>query len=454
MKTKLIFLTLLLSVTHSYSQILIDNGPLIDPNLSHLKYVPSGAKWNKTALTYYIDNTSAHLTATQRQNILQQAFQTWDAVSSLSFTQVSNASSADLKIKWATGSHGDTSDFDGVGGVLAHAYYPPPLGGSYAGQIHFDDAENWTADLSGISLLSVAIHEIGHALGLAHSTVSGSIMNANYSGQTTLGSDDIQGILALYPISISGPVIVPCSGTVTYSLPSSVPVTSPTWTVSPNLQIVSGQGTKTITVSKDPSSPYTSYLGTITVSNSGSQIASMDVNIGPVVLQSISAPTTVNVGVPFYCTPVQYHSTSTYEWTINPVPYTNMTDGGSGRVIVTITQPGTYTVICREITACSKSAYVSHNIQVNAAASYSIGTDGDNRFVVSLTAEAKNTASASTGQTVTYTLYDLYSGAQLEAGELPYTGGVLNFSKYPSGLYILQINRKNGTTESHRIVIK
>jgi hypothetical protein len=257
-------------------------------------------------------------------------------------------------------------------------------------------------------------------------------------------------------IAITGPVLIPCSETVTYSIPSGISA-SPTWTVSQNLQIVSGQGTNTITVSKHPSSLSTTYLGTITVSDSGSgsEIASMDVNIGPVSLQSITAPTTINVGVPFYCTPSPYNANSTYEWAINPVPYTNITDGGSGICLVTITQSGAYTIICREVTACSKSVYVTRSVQVmNTATSYTVGTGEDNRFVVSLTEEAKNAMAVSAGQTVTYALYSLLSGTKVETGQLPYTGGDLNFSKYPAGLYVLQIDQKDGAVETHRIVLK
>jgi hypothetical protein len=47
--------------------------------------------------------------------------------------------------------------------------------------------------------LAIAIHEMGHALGLAH--FSGSIMDAGIAGLTTpsgLTSDDINGIRSLY----------------------------------------------------------------------------------------------------------------------------------------------------------------------------------------------------------------------------------------------------------------
>ncbi len=47
---------------------------------------------------------------------------------------------------------------------------------------------------------TVLLHENGHGLGLSHSNVFGSIMNASYDViQRTLGIDDINGITALYP---------------------------------------------------------------------------------------------------------------------------------------------------------------------------------------------------------------------------------------------------------------
>lgn len=194
----------------------------------------SGAKWNKLSLRYYINNSSNHLTASQRQSIIQQAFSAWESVSKLSFTQVYSESSADLKIKWATGNHGDTEGFDGTDNVLAHAYSPPPLGGSYAGQIHFDDDENWTETM----LLGVATHEIGHALGLGHSSVSGAIMNQYYTGQTALGSDDILGIGALYGSkenAISGPAMIGGTASGSYTVNYKPADATLTWSYSSDL---------------------------------------------------------------------------------------------------------------------------------------------------------------------------------------------------------------------------
>ena len=100
------------------------------------------------------------------------------------------------------GDHGDSEDFDGAGRVLAHAFYP---NAALTGDIHFDDDESWTT--SSVSsngdkqLLPVAVHEIGHSLGLMHSKVSGSIMDAFYSSQNNkviLSDDDVKGIQDIY----------------------------------------------------------------------------------------------------------------------------------------------------------------------------------------------------------------------------------------------------------------
>ena len=49
-----------------------------------------------------------------------------------------------------------------------------------AGQAHFDMEEKWALrDRAGYNnLVVVATHEVGHMLGLGHSDVRGSIMNA------------------------------------------------------------------------------------------------------------------------------------------------------------------------------------------------------------------------------------------------------------------------------------
>lgn len=167
------------------------------------EYVVDGRKWDYTDLTYYFSNGTGDISEDQEQQAIEDAFNLWTDVSPLTFAEVGSASQADIVIKWATGSHGDGSAFDGMDGILAHAFYPPP-NGSYAGDVHFDDAENWTLSERSSSnqpmdLVTVAAHELGHSLGLGHSQVQGSLMYPYYGGSHRyLAQDDIDGIQNLY----------------------------------------------------------------------------------------------------------------------------------------------------------------------------------------------------------------------------------------------------------------
>jgi peptidoglycan hydrolase-like protein with peptidoglycan-binding domain len=164
-------------------------------------FVAEGRKWSKTALTYSYSSFTPELSQAQVRSALVQAFNLWAIVTPLTFTEV--ASAGDIRIRFVAGNHGDGSAFDGASGVLAHAFYPPPNSGALSGDLHFDEAETWTVNLppSGIDLVTVAGHEIGHALGLAHSNVNGALMFAFYGGaHRNLESDDVSGIQSIYGV--------------------------------------------------------------------------------------------------------------------------------------------------------------------------------------------------------------------------------------------------------------
>ena len=156
----------------------------------------------KRRFTYRFINGTNDLAGNAERQAIQNAFATWAAATGITFTQV-NAAPSDFEIEWATGTHGGAGHtaFDGVGNVLAHAFYPPPSGGRDTGQMHFDDSEVWA--LTGgtnTDLEAVALHEIGHLLGLDHTSDNTAVMFAFYSaGLVNLTTDDLRRIRRLYP---------------------------------------------------------------------------------------------------------------------------------------------------------------------------------------------------------------------------------------------------------------
>jgi len=139
------------------------------------------SKWDKDVITWKYIKPTNQLDSGKVRRAIKEAFNVWAKVIPLNFTEVSANQESDMQFGFGSRDHGDSYHFDGRGMVLAHAFFPKD------GRLHFDDEEMWTyedasqiKDGSYTDLLSVTIHEMGHALGLPHLKEQDAIMFAYY----------------------------------------------------------------------------------------------------------------------------------------------------------------------------------------------------------------------------------------------------------------------------------
>ncbi|KAK8717070.1 hypothetical protein V6N13_044351 [Hibiscus sabdariffa] len=162
--------------------------------VSHYSFFDGEPRWpaSKYSLTYaFLPGTRADAI-----NPVSRAFQTWAANTHFKFSRTEDYVNADIKVSFESSDHGDGFPFDGPGGTLAHAFAPTN------GRFHYDADEQWSviANPAAFHLETLALHEIGHLLGLGHSSIEGAIMYPTFSPGESKGlhGDDIQGIKALY----------------------------------------------------------------------------------------------------------------------------------------------------------------------------------------------------------------------------------------------------------------
>ena len=149
-----------------------------------------GAKWGSPELgtaggtvTWAVDDS---ISQAELQSI-NAAFAEWSEVANIQFQAVASTADADIDFS--------NSALDGAGNVLGVTGFSYSGGQLQSADIKFDSGDN----LSGSEFSLVAIHEIGHAIGIGHFNDDPAVMNstANFS-LDGLAQSDIDGIVALY----------------------------------------------------------------------------------------------------------------------------------------------------------------------------------------------------------------------------------------------------------------
>ena len=149
-----------------------------------------GAKWGSPELgtaggtvTWAVDDS---ISQAELQSI-NAAFAEWSEVANIQFQAVASTADADIDFS--------NSALDGAGNVLGVTGFSYSGGQLQSADIKFDSGDN----LSGSEFSLVAIHEIGHAIGMGHFNDDPAVMNstANFS-LDGLAQSDIDGIVALY----------------------------------------------------------------------------------------------------------------------------------------------------------------------------------------------------------------------------------------------------------------
>ncbi|MFT3772586.1 MAG: matrixin family metalloprotease [Minicystis sp.] len=168
-----------------------------------------GQSWGDTTITFSYSGENLRTDVggdfIEQDLTIKTAMNQWHSTSIVSFSR-QFSTSVDLLLGWHSGDHGDGAPFDGAGGAYSHTLFDA---GQQKVHLHYDNAEVWRSKVNvdaqnlgytWVDTQSITLHELGHILGLGHSTNTSSVMYAVYTGiRTSLTDDDRAGIWSLYP---------------------------------------------------------------------------------------------------------------------------------------------------------------------------------------------------------------------------------------------------------------
>ena len=173
--------------------------------------VYENASWADKTVTWSFASASGSnaITNTAEQVAVEQAFKAWAAASGLTFEEASAGTASDIEVGFGDLNTATSNTI----GLTHYTYAGGELQAGVQVQLESPGQAPLTTDASGqlmyastgASFEQVALHEIGHALGLADNDVTGSIMNMVLgTSNSTLDATDIANIQELYSGSMAG----------------------------------------------------------------------------------------------------------------------------------------------------------------------------------------------------------------------------------------------------------
>lgn len=148
------------------------------------------------ALTYRIEDRGAPLAAEEWRKQVVRACATWTATGLVTLTAAPEGGKASVTLGWRRGHHGACEPFSKDSAV---AHSGPVKPGTF---VHFDAGRKWVGDAAhdrdGYSVYGTALHELGHVLGLGHSSADDAIMRTGVIRSAPLAPSDLFGLQSLY----------------------------------------------------------------------------------------------------------------------------------------------------------------------------------------------------------------------------------------------------------------
>jgi hypothetical protein len=161
------------------------------------------------SVTYSYRNVTPDLPAATVRGVIRAAFDRWSAVIPLNFLEVPSGGNIQIGFFSLAHTKSDGSPcapFDGPVGpggfsVGGHCFLRWGPGAPPICDLHFDEDESWSVSNppSGMDLMTIALHEVGHAIGLQHEDDVPAVMNTvSPQVRRELLADDIAGAQAKY----------------------------------------------------------------------------------------------------------------------------------------------------------------------------------------------------------------------------------------------------------------